>query len=332
MSAKTNSYYFKSLEKAVLIRDDSRITYRNNLRRAYIETGATSIHDLLSNPEKYIPLLNNSKISKSEHSLVNCYEALLKTMSSTTFKAKYRLVYNQWYKEWMKAKNVIREREMKNIPTQRQKEAYVEWTEILRIRDSYPIDSKEHLLIGIYTYWPPRRQMDFSSLKIYSSPEDKPKYDHNFIHLAHPVHNAFIFLNRFKNSAGQNGFFNKEFPPQLLEAIKMSLQAEPREYLFVKQDGTPHTQGSFTKFSNRLLKRVFKKKNMSVNSFRHSYSTMVANKPGITLGERMKIARQMGHSVVRNLQYAFETKDIHKDEVCYKLNKATGKLEAIKCP
>jgi hypothetical protein len=74
--------------------------------------------------------------------------------------------------------------------------------------------------------------------------------------------------------------------------------------VFCQADGTPYTANAFTKMHNARLKAWFGNPAVTNNSLRHAMATQVMADPTLALGERRRIAADMGHGVEANMTYA----------------------------
>lgn len=339
----TDEYYIKSLKDHPLSND---ITTENNMyhiKAIVKKAGAPGIHEVLTQPSKYAPILQRE--IENMNTRISYYITIITFMRSCSLKRTHKDLYNEWYTHMMNERKERNKMLLNHIPTERQKETHYNWDFILKKRDSYPIDSLEHLLLGMYTYVPPRRQRDYAALRVYNDPKYTPPYDHNFFHVNHHEYGPFMYIKEYKNSKLLKPFWNKEIPKKLVESVKASMKANPREYLFCRHDGTPYDRvNAFTKFSNGILKKMFGNNKMSVNALRHSHATYVNNKDGVTVAERVKSAWQMGHSMKKDMVYAFAKDKValpqvpdsmkadSKFDICYRINKKTGALEPFKCP
>lgn len=314
----TNKYYTdiskKSLGKSTFI------TYDASIKKLLQLVDTDSIHELLLNPDKYYEIIKES--IQNINSRITYLIAILAYMRVSELKVSEKVLYNKWYTYMMNDRKERNIREMSNIPTEKQERTNYTWNDILSIRDKLPKDSIEHLVLGMYTYIPSRRQKDYHRFRVYTNPLVDPPFDHNHIHLNSEKYSGpYMFLNDFKNSTKTGNFFNKEIPNVLVEIIKLSLAKNQRDYLFVSNNNQPYSDiKNFTRFINKTLKNIFGNKEMSVNALRHSHSTMVNEIPNITVGERMKYAYKMSHSIKKDLFYAFKNSSKENDQqihACY---------------
>ena len=348
LEPQSDDWYVARMEGTPLITEKSRQTYRVNIGGALRVTGAPSIHELLTSPQKYVPILE--KAVANENTRVSYYIAIVKFMSAGSIKWEDKPTYNAWYGAMMQVRKQRNERLNRNEPTERQKETDYSWAQIQKVLASYPKESPEHLLLAMYVLIPPRRQQDYAALRVYTDPKEIPLLDHNHMHLAHPKHGPYMYLNDFKTVKMMGPFFNKEIPAELVNVIRLSLKKQPRDYLFETPKGVPYSSGpTFAAYSNGVLKKMFRNPKMSVNALRHAHATELNNRPGVTFAERSRTARKMGHGINDNLQYAFVpspaedkmqmpngksslTNPTAVADEYYRLNRETGKLEKVEWP
>lgn len=303
----TDEFYIQCVQDAPLVKDTSIRTYLYNMKKAVKASSATNIHDLLMNPTKYIPILKNKM--ESLNSRISIWIAIILFMRVSELKHDKKDLYNTFYTVMMDDRKERNKYEGANEPTQRQKDAKVPWDQVISVRDSIPKTHSDHLLIGMYTYIPPRRQSDYWQLRVYTKREEDPLLDHNHMHLNHHKHGPYMFIKDFKTAKVMKPFFNKFLPKELVDIIAQSIKDRPREYLFVQANDKPfNTVNAYTKYSNNVLKRHYGKKEVTVNALRHSMATFINNKPNITVTERRKFAYLMGHTMSKNMIYAHITK------------------------
>jgi len=194
-----------------------------------------------------------------------------------------------------------------NKPDDKQLASYYEWNKILEKRDSLPYASLDHLFLSLHTYVPPRRQWDYARLKVYTNSKENPTLDHNHIHLYNKKQKSpYIFLNEYKTHKYYDDYIDKNIPQEFIDIIKKSIQTNPREYIIQTIYGKPYDNiNSFTQRINRRLKKIFDNDDVTVNSLRHSLSTLLDKVPNMTHKEKEYFARRMGHSVIQSFQYAF---------------------------
>ncbi len=334
----TNEHYNAQITDNPFISENSKTTYITNMKGILKRYDAKTIHELLHTPERYGPMINQG--SEPLNTRYSYFIAILAYIRYSGIKSRDKDIFRGWYVEFEKVREQVKHMEDNNIPSKKQERNMIDWKQVLAVRDRLLYACPEHLLLSIYTYVPPRRQLDYTHMRVYNDAKEVPKLDHNHFHTySNKYKTAYMFINEFKNAKFFKSFFNKEIPVELVKILKKSLELTPRIYLFVDSDGKAYsTANAFQKYSNGILKRVFDKPEMCVNVLRHSYSTHMSQQY-VTVGERQRSAIKMGHSLKKTLEYAFMQKDPPasmlskgQDEECYKKDKTTQKIVKIPCP
>lgn len=129
------------------------------------------------------------------------------------------------------------------------------------------------LLGGVFI--PPRRSLDYCSMKIRNINKDEDNYINK---------NKFIF-NRYK-TAKTYGQQDLEIPQQLKNILNRWIAINDGEYLLRDKNGNQMTS---TKL-NQYMNRIFGGKKIAVNSMRHTYLT---DKYKQTSEENKKLAKDM---------------------------------------
>lgn len=185
-----------------------------------------------------------------------------------------------------------------NEPTERQKEAYVNFNELIQVRNNCT-ETLPRLLLFMYTEIPPVRANYFATEFVNSDVTESENYirrdNGEFLTLV---------LRRYK-TAGRYGKTELNLPCSLVEEIEKSLQIQPRKFLFVNRKGEPYTnEDSFRLWANGVLKSLFGNTKISITTLRHifvSRSDLALETK--SLAEQEKIARVMGHSTFMQKRY-----------------------------
>lgn len=201
-----------------------------------------------------------------------------------------------------------KERAESGEPSEREREAWVPWKEVLRAERRLAEEDPggpDHLLLAMYCLMEPLRQ-NFGNVRIYGThpPAETAAPNHLILlrnNEAGGAGRAFLVLNDYKTSK-RYGTFKRELPPPLVRILFKSLEAHPRRYLFVDRSGNPYEkQNSFTQHSNRTLERIFGRK-VTVSLLRHAFiSNLDFNEePPSSLFQK---ARNMTHSIAMQQLY-----------------------------
>lgn len=305
----------KSIQDSPFLSSDrSKSTVINQVKQGMYFTESESIYDYLTHPaENGIKFFDDSVGLNKRY---NCLKSALSVMRTCGWKSDHTVLYNVWYKWFVKASSEQRDVLGSNKANKRQRENAVDWEDVIRIRDELPYGSMDHVLLSMYTMIPPRRQLDYARMRVYMNPEEEPDLDHNMFHLnSKRVGGPFMFLNEFKNAKFFNTYFNKYIGQDLVNVVKKSMEMNPRNYLFGRKDGFPYENtDSYQSFSNGRLKKIFDKPGMSVNVLRHSFASYV-NKKRVSLRQLKIYSYQMGHALIKHLEYVHHDDEDGKKEV-----------------
>lgn len=329
------------IENLAGLSEKSKKTYLTNIQTATRRTGAENISDLLLNPDKYVPILNQLDCPQS--TLISYLTGIISVSKHIGYKESNREAYDGYYKAMLEAKQKETFRIESNEPTDRQKDGYIEWPELLKLRNMLKPGTVDHVIMSLYTYIPPRRVKDYAKLRVYQDPAFTPPRDHNYIHLNHAKEGAHMYLHEFKTVKDMKPYYTNELPRKLLETITLSMKWKPREYLFTQASLEPFKdEDSFGSFLIDRLKRLTKNPNFTINSFRHSFATYQGSRLDVSLRERSDNAIAMGHNFRTHLSYEFLSpylnpllhRPVAKEGVtslCYVKDPQTNQMKAIDC-
>lgn len=189
--------------------------------------------------------------------------------------------------------------------SERERTTYVPWGAIIEARsrlEREDPDSDQTLLLAMYTYIEPVRQ-DYGNVRIFYENGETDSDASNFL-ILDPEDRATAMLNISEyKTAKKYGVHRRHLPAELVSLIWASIDAKPREYLFVDSKGAPfEKKNSFAKWTNRTLENIFEGRRVTVNTLRHSYiSSLDFNTK--TPGDILRSAKMMGHSVNQQQLY-----------------------------
>lgn len=200
------------------------------------------------------------------------------------------------------------------VKTDKEKENWVDWEDVLKKREELAKDtatfaSAKHitiqqydkllayLILCLYTYLPPRRNMDYQLMSVVRQWNDKMPDDRNYLDL----HSQQFIFNRFKTMKA-NGQQRIDIPDTDEAPLKDAIVAYLRhnahykasknkatEFCFLtKADGTPL---SAVNAITRVLNKLFGKK-VGSSMLRHSY---LSQKYGKVMEEMKEDAEAMAH-------------------------------------
>jgi hypothetical protein len=259
-----------------------------------------SIDKLIMNPTKIIPIIKSqNNEAQTQRATINAILSVFKHDSN--LKCKFPKAYTKW-KEFFEVIDIqVQKRYDNNQPSQRQKDAYMSWENVIKKRDELDHESQAYLILMLYTAIPPLRA-DFGNVRIINNEphNDEELHKGNFI----VVKSKYIrlVLNDFKTQ-GSSKQYNKILPRDLENTIRASLVKQPRTHLIVStRNGLPYTRdNTYIVYVGRLLEKVLGK-NISISMLRHIYVNSLDYNT-MTTGEKKDISSSMLHSVETNDRY-----------------------------
>lgn len=240
--------------------------------------------------------------------------SIVSVLSLVKDKPTYKKIYQHYYDEMMKKSAEMRGAETTGEKTDKQKDNWIEWDEVLKAKtDLYnsvksfvgqklitPQQYNELLtlvVLSLYTEIPPRRNQDYQEMFVVGKWNDKMDTTKNYLDL---LGNQFVF-NKYKTAKKYGTqFVSLANAPMLMEAITMLLKHHPLH----KGRITKNTEFKFLTYSDgaplvavnaitRILNKVFGKK-VGSSMIRHIY---LSSKYADIKEEQQQDAHDMGHSV-----------------------------------
>lgn len=232
-------------------------------------------------------------------------------------KAKQKL-YDEYFKIMINMNKELKEKEKSNEMSETQKANWIEWSEVEKIfnelkekvskfQNSKEINQANYntllslVILGLYFYSPPRRNLDYQKMMIIKNDEPDLPTTSNYLDMDNK---QFIF-NVFK-TIKKEGQQRQDIPEELMELIRLYLKFHP----LVKGKKLPKTPVPFLVYSDgselnkinsitRILNKVFGK-SVGSSMLRHSY---LSSKYGDIIKEQKKDAKMMGHSTEQQKDY-----------------------------
>lgn len=217
----------------------------------------------------------------------------------------------------------IRKRLSHNEPTERQREAFVPYPEIrAKLRELHQKDpgGRDTLLLGLLglsscsvgEQWLPQRA-DWGDIRIFKHPArptatEAAEINHMVLESPEKGH---IVLAHYK-TAKTYGTRVIAMPPVFAQMVSISLQQDPRGYLFTTRTGEPYTGATFSCWANRRLHELFGRP-LTLSGVRHSYISWTQCSQqwvAATDAEREALAKCMGHSLATAGAYRFAARHL----------------------
>jgi hypothetical protein len=253
-----------------------------------------SIETILMNPKKYIPLIRKWHPKDTSYKVNLSF--ILGVFKYNKSLMQHEDIHEMWTKAFKDADKAVKERYETNAPSERQLEGYIPYTKIIKARDELPKGSVRRILLGMYTYFPPRR-CEYARMAIYKS-KAPPASDveENYIVLtgSGAKSSGKMIINTFKTSK-HHGKYEVAIPKELIEDIRTSLEESPREWLFLNAKSEPFTQKQYSNWTMSVFKSIFKKP-LTVALVRHSFINSLDFNT-LSIKEKKDIAHAMAHTI-----------------------------------
>jgi hypothetical protein len=248
------------------------------------------IYHILTHPDEYIPWFQQRFQSKA--TLKSYFSAVMAVFRHNPgLRDQEKESRTKWFEAFTKVNDEIEERYRNNEPTEKQKEVYVPFSDIVKARDTLESGSDERLLLSFYTYLPPLR-CDFNRVRIYRATVPLNNMENNYIVLQPSA--SYLVLQEFKTQKHFSDY-KKELPDDLVKELRKNLEKHPRDYLFTDRSGNPYLAKSYIQWANRVFAKALGKR-MTISMVRHSFiNSLDFNK--LTIAEKEQIAKDMAHSV-----------------------------------
>ena len=237
--------------------------------------------------------------------LVTAVLAALKRMP----KQRHRHVLDAWLAASHELEQQQQMRLKSNTPSERQQRGYVDFREVIRVRDSLPRGSRERLLLACYSRIPPVR-CDFNRVAVLTCPRSAADLtdeqvhrvkESNFVCLPSDKSKPAVLVLREFKTAGSQGVWRRTLPGSLTQEIWQSLHAEPRKWLFTTKAGQPYTAKHFSRWCCTVLQKLFGRR-LTLTLLRHSFlNAMDWNR--LTISDREQLAAAMCHSTETQQTY-----------------------------
>ncbi len=239
----------------------------------------------------------------TQKNVIATIASVLSICPGPIYKRLYR-IYSESLKEKHTALAEARGDTMEKTP--KEKENWVSWEDVSKLRDDLKAEVMkfagqkavtaaqydkllQYVVLSLYTYLPPRRNLDYQLMYVVKRWSDKLPTDRNYLDLAGK---RFVF-NRYK-TAKTSGVQTADIPDDLMKVIETYLKfhglgKSKTEFVFLaKQDGSPLTTVNGI---TRILNKLFGKK-VGSSMLRHSY---LSQKYGPVLEEMRADAEAMAH-------------------------------------
>ncbi len=291
----------QGIEQDPALSDSSKHTYAQRLKAISAKLGQP-ISELAMQPTTILPWIKKRYPEvATQKNVVTAVLAALRRMP--VMKKQHRQALAIWLRASKELEAQQQAQLKSNEPSARQRQGYVDFREVIKVRTALSKGSRQRLLLAFYTMIPPLR-CDLNRVALLQCPTSAATIsqddvnavkEKNFLCLpADRKKPAILVLREFK-TANSAGIWRRTLPINLTQELWTSLQAEaPRRWLFTTMSGSPYTAKSFSKWCCSVLQKLFGRP-LTLTLLRHSYlNSMDWNK--LTIAARENLASDMCHS------------------------------------
>jgi hypothetical protein len=161
-----------------------------------------------------------------------------------------------------------------------------------------------HLMLVFFSQVPPKRA-DYNELSVVPAGGAEPRGG-NYVLLS-SSRAAELVMHDYKTAKRGGQAFRERLSRPAAAALRESLLAFPRKYVFPGRDGGPMTAAAFSQFVIRQCRALFGKP-VGVSQLRHAYVTDLFER-GATAAEKRAAAVSMQHSSATQKTYVVRRED-----------------------
>jgi hypothetical protein len=269
------------------VKDDIRAA--GNLADATKKTLESRVNRLFSTDpfpkqilKKVIPSITGNQSSQ----LAYMQSVMSLSRISESFK---KAVGAKQLRDILKESELLKEKENERREKGEKREDDIDWDDVKKCKDKFPVGSEARLIYLLYTTLPPVRA-DYTPMEIVDSAKDANDDQMNYYVRAKK---PYILLNVYKTAS--------KYGQQRLDVSKELADAIPRDQKFMFEfDGEPMQPNTLSK----KVVRAFKKYcdlHVTINTLRRSYAKMTM---GLSKEEQIDAAIAQGHSLSVHKEYS----------------------------
>lgn len=269
------------------VKDDIRAA--GNLADATKKTLESRVNRLFSTDpfpkqilKKVIPSITGNQSSQ----LAYMQSVMSLSRISESFK---KAVGAKQLRDILKESELIKEKENERREKGEKRDDDIDWDDVKKCKDKFPIGSEARLIYLLYTTLPPVRA-DYTPMEIVNSAKDANDDKMNYYVRANK---PYILLNVYKTAS--------KYGQQRLDVSKELADAIPRDQKYMFEfDGEPMQPNTLSKKVVRAFKR-YCDIHVTINTLRRSYAKMTM---GLSKEEQIEAAIAQGHSLSVHKEYS----------------------------
>lgn len=290
----------------------TRENYRTRLSTLLRKLEASSLLEILENPDTYYPKLQLAYPSlTTRKNMLTPLLALIREDKELRTSEGFEEARTRWKKLHDDLHKHQDARIKRSEPADKQVAKYTSYEEIeakyeeLKKSGGHTTrrESMQFVLLSILVHMRPKRA-DLGSVHIFVE-QDPNRKDINYIVLRNKGI-SFLAMNLYKTSK-HYATVEEDLPDPLKKDIVRSLKRWPREYLFVKENMEPMSNNTYSHFVTTTFEDFFGR-GTGVSLLRHIYISEKLDFDNMTLEEQEEEARYMLHTSGLQRQYKWPKK------------------------
>lgn len=281
-------------------------TYTARLQRLCAATGKPLTDTVADAAASYKAMGRNELSTATRKNIVTAVASLLS--HSPAFAKAHPAAVAVWKEGQKSLHMLVSARRDENVVTPEMRSKLVDISDARRVARALKAgglktlqESLDHLLLLLMTDVSPKR-CDFGALRVFAAAPTGAADAGNYVVLpSRRDRTAVLVMHEYK-TAKWHSAYREELPQSVAEALRASLAAFPREYVFVGRDGGKMTAQAYGEAVRSTFRRRMNK-NAGVNALRHSYINYACT-PGVQTTRELKAtAHAMQHTLEEQVHY-----------------------------
>jgi hypothetical protein len=302
---------FVKLLERVFTNEKTRKNYESRLRTLIKHMNATTLEEILIDPEKYYPAIRAHYESLTTRR--NVLTAILVMFREDEVLRTKTDIAAKWRKLFEEITRHTEARAKRSEPEDKQIAKYTSFEEIEskyeEMKKFAPHSDRkksfQFVLLSFIVYMRPKRA-DLGTIHIFKE-KDPNRTDINYLVLRKKGA-SFLAMNIYKTSKHYQTV-EEDLPDGLRRDIIHSLKRWPRAYLFTKENGQPMSNNTYSHFVMNAFQEIFGRAT-GVSLLRHIYISEKLDLDNMTLEEQDEEAKLMLHTSGLQRRYKWPKKVI----------------------
>jgi hypothetical protein len=302
---QTDKDWYSLIDSSSSLSPKSRVSYKKQLRVAANvckEDGPYALSTILADPSKYGSVLAHVP-DNSRRTYLGALVSLFKRGEEGGFFRRsdsgISTIQGKWSELLQQSSKRYNDRLDTNMPTEREQASHAtlsEWNEVFETAYREHPTSQATLILALHALVsPPLRGGDLGRVHIgytdsgncaYRDPDDD---------------DATILLVRDHKTSRSHGALKRSLKGRIVGIMRRSAAADPREWLFTTQGGSPYSDSGFSSWKSSVFHAAFGRP-VTTNSLRHAYISGI-DRQNQSISEARDLASQMGHGLHTQRQY-----------------------------